>query len=58
MAIVLSFEQTFLAVLQRAQARGGAAYVNELKSMIMAQIERWRQASYMQVERERPFGAE
>ncbi len=33
------------------------AYVNKLKSMIMAQIERWRQASYMQVERERPFGA-
>ena len=28
---------------------------NQLKSLIMAQIERWRQASYMQVERERPF---
>ncbi|SUZ60151.1 uncharacterized protein METZ01_LOCUS13005 [marine metagenome] len=24
----------------------------------MAQIERWRQVSYMQVERERSFGAE
>ena len=37
---------------------GGYGPCNELKSLIMAQIERWRQASYMQVERERPFGAE
>tara|TARA_A100000164_G_scaffold2145_1_gene1814 strand:- start:21 stop:185 length:165 start_codon:yes stop_codon:yes gene_type:complete len=29
-----------------------------LKSLIMAQIERWRQASYMQVERESIFGCE
>jgi len=29
-----------------------------LKSLIMAQIERWRQASYMQVERESIFGYE
>ena len=36
---------------------GGYGPCNELKSLIMAQIERWRQASYMQVERERPFGA-
>jgi len=29
-----------------------------LKSLIMAQIERWRQALYMQVERESIFGYE
>ena len=29
-----------------------------LKSLIMAQIERWRQTSYMQVERESIFGYE
>ena len=29
-----------------------------LKSLIMAQIERWRQASYMQVERESIFGCD
>ena len=28
----------------------------KLKSLIMAQIERWRQALHMQVERERSFG--
>ena len=30
----------------------------KLKSLIMAQIERWRHALYMQVERESTFGCE
>ena len=30
----------------------------KVKSLIMAQIERWRQVSYMQVERERSLGTE
>ena len=45
---------SFLRVSDRSKERGASAPQGfELKSLILAQIERWRHALHMQVERQR-----